>query len=32
MMSEKILLDPFVSRWLSHIEKIVVNFKQSSEL
>ena len=30
MLSEKMLEDPFISRWLVFIEKIVVNFKQSS--
>lgn len=32
MLAEKIIEDPFINRWITVIEKIVLNFKQGSEL
>lgn len=31
-LAEKILEDPFINRWITIIEKIVLNYKQGTEL
>ena len=32
MLSERIIQDPFINKWITIIEKIVLNFKTGSEL